>query len=327
MTSSLRALRTLLVACLACCSLAGAAAACQNAGANRVTITAGTSVSVTPAYSSQATSDQLFSFSVTVTNPHNSKTCNFALSFTRSTVPARMTNGAWTLQYSIESSSGTTLLQTTGYVAGTSPAAANRLAGFVGTNSSVTLNVRIRIPAGQTSAAAGSYSDSTVTIGIYEISGSSPVDTVDTKAFTVGATVVTACTLPTPDATTLNFTPAITDGVPNASYVLRSTFTSVACTQPSRIRLSGSALQPTPALSAASGFDNFINWRAYGVFSAASATLNTSSASSATSLDFNVPSGAVSGATITVDVNLVAGNPLLAGSYSAILTVSIDPNL
>ena len=327
MTAALRLLYRILAGIIALCLLTGATLACQTSGANRVVISAGTSVAVTPAYSAQNSGDQLHAFSVTIQNPHNSKSCSFALSFTRAALPATMANGASTLSYSVESAAGATLLQTTGYVFGSSPPNTNRLAGFVAANSSVTLNVRIRIPAGQTGAAAGSYADSTVTIGIYEISGGTPVGTVDTQPFTVTANVVTACTLPAPDAATLNFTPSITNGVPSSSYVLRSTFTGVSCTQPARIRLTGGALQPSVATPAASGFDNFIDWQATGVFSAATAALDTRSAVSATSAGFNVSSGAVSGATITVDVNLVAGNPVIAGTYSAILIVSIDPNL
>jgi hypothetical protein len=305
----------------------GGALACTTSGPNRVVITAGTSVNVSPAYDPYAVGDRIQTFTVTVTNPSPTQTCNFALSFTRASLPATMTNGSTTLQYTIESTGGATLLQTTGFVFLTSPPAANRLAGFVGVSSSVNLTVRIRIPAGQTSASAGSYTDNTVTIGIYRLIIGLPIAIVDERTFTVTTTIAPACILPAPDNTSLNFTSAISAGLPDPLVVLRSTFTGVACTQRSRLRLSGSALQPSPAIGAVAGFDNFIDWQAVGVFGAATTTLTTSSASVATSAGYNVPSGAFTGATITVDVNLLAGNPIQAGTYSGVLTVTIDPNL
>lgn len=304
-----------------------ASAACRTTGPNRVQITAGTAVAVTPAYDPYATGDRLHAFSVTVNNPSRTQTCSFALSFTRAALPARMSSGAFTLQYSVESLGGATLLQTTGFVFGSSPAAANRLAGFVGTRSSVTLSVRIRIPAGQTNVAAGTYTDNSVTIGVYEISGTSPIASVDTKAFSVSTNISPACQLPAPDFTTLDFTSAITAGAVNAAVIRRATFLGAACTQPSKIRLSGIALQPLVPAGAVAGFDSFIDYRAVGVFGAASATLTTKTGSAATSTGYNIASGPVTGATITIDVNLVAGNPILAGSYSTVLTVSIDPAL
>ncbi len=195
------------------------------------------------------------------------------------------------------------------------------------TQSSKTIQVRIRIPAGQTSASAGSYSDASVTIGIYDRIGNLVFRVIQETTFTVTATVVSSCILPAPDFASHDFTTAITLGLPNAAVMRRSTFTGVSCTQPSRIRLSGSALQPTVAVGAATGFDNTINWVATGVFGAASVTHQTTSGTATTSTGFNAPSGAVSGATITVDINLVAGNPIIAGSYTGILTVSVDPNL
>jgi hypothetical protein len=84
-------------------------------------------------------------------------------------------------------------------------------------------------------------------------------------------------------------------------------------------------MQLTP-ISAASGLDNFIHWRAQGTFSAATATLSTNSAATVISSATNVASGATSGATITINVNLIAGQPLLAGTYTGVLTVTVDPN-
>ncbi len=91
-----------LIAIMVAWSPQAAAQICQVSGGNAVTITAGTSAAVTPAYDPNAAGDTIFTFSVTITNPHPSRTCDFSLSFTRATLPATMSNGTSTLQYSIE---------------------------------------------------------------------------------------------------------------------------------------------------------------------------------------------------------------------------------
>lgn len=232
-----------------------------------------------------------------------------------------------TLSCSIESTRGATLLQTTGFSAFVSPAAANRVDVTIAPGGSADITVRIRIPAGQTSASAGLYSDATVTIGIYELIFGVPLQALDELTFTVNASITSGCTLPAPDQSTLDFTPAISAGIPNPGYILRSTFSGVSCTAPSRIRLTGSPMVTSPPTAPVAGFDNQINYLAIAQFGSATTALGTDVATQTTSVSTNVPSGSVSGATITVDVNLLAGQPIIAGSYSSVLTVTIDPSL
>jgi hypothetical protein len=40
----------------------------------------------------------------------------------------------------------------------------------------------------------------------------------------------------------------------------------------------------------------------------------------------NIPVGAMTDGVLRLDVALVPGKPLLAGTYSSVLTISIDPN-
>lgn len=308
---------------------APASAFCTQNGGNATVISGGTSATVTPAYNPSAVADQIYTFTVTIDNPRTNAnaTCDLALSFTRSSLPATMTNGSATLQYSIESTGGATIVQTAGFVAFASPQPANRIDLTIAPGGTANVSVRVRIPAGQTSATAGNYTDSTVTIGIYELIFGTPVRVLDEQVFTVNASIASGCTLPAPDVSTLNFTSAISAGVPNPGFVLRSTFNGVSCSAPSRIRLTGSPMVTTPATSAVAGFDNEINYLAIAQFGAASTALNTTAATQATSAGTNVVSGAVSGATVTVDVNLLAGQPIIAGTYSSVLRVTIDPSL
>jgi len=142
------------------------------------------------------------------------------------------------------------------------------------------------------------------------------------------ATVVATCSLGVASPASLSFSaPEIPQGVPSPAIV-KSTALSAACTAPTFLRLTGSALTPSPAIPPASGFDNFINYRAVGSFGAASTTLNTTTTpTTAVSPTRNVTSGPITTGTVNVDVNLLAGQPVIAGTYSGVLTVTIDPNL
>lgn len=323
------ALRAFVLMAVLVGASAPAWAVCTLSGPNATSITGGTSTTVTPSYDPGAGPDQIHNFTVTISNPNTAgnPTCRVGLSFTRPTLPATMTNGSTTLQYSIESTGGATLLQTTGFAFLSSPPSANRIDVTLAGGATVNVNVRIRIPAGQTSATSGSYTDGTVTVGIYELFFGLPIRIVDEQNFTVNASITGTCTLPAPDQSNLNFTPAITTGMPNPGYVLRSTFSGVTCTAPSRIRLTGSPMVTTPPTAPVSGFDNEINYLAIAQFGAATTVLGTDVATQTTSASTNVPSGGVSGATITVDVNLLAGQPIIAGDYASVLTVTIDPSL
>jgi hypothetical protein len=77
---------------------------------------------------------------------------------------------------------------------------------------------------------------------------------------------------------------------------------------------------PTPV------FDGLIHYRASASFSGANVVLDTSLGADAASASRNTAAGAVTEGVVRVDVNLLAGKPLLPGTYSSILTVSIDPN-
>jgi hypothetical protein len=150
-------------------------------------------------------------------------------------------------------------------------------------------------------------------------------DIVEYRNFAVTSLVQQTCNLPPPSAWTLDFTSAISNGLPNAT-TLSVSFSGVACSAPARIRLSGEALK-NPAIAPVANFDNFINWQASATFGAANVLLDTSTSSQVTSGSQNVGSGPTSSATITIAVRLLAGRRIIAGHYSNILTVTIDPAL
>ena len=320
MTRSFLAILALLTSCGA-----AAEAACVT-GASGVHITGGTTVNVSPVYNPFGGPDQIYSFTVQVTNS-SAAACSAGLSFTRSSLAARMSSGGNTLDYGIESAGGIPLLQTAGFSIGVTPVALNRIDFTAPANSTTPIQVQLRIPSGQL-AAPGSYADTLATIGLYEIALGIPVAVIDERAFTANSAVNAVCELPPPDVSTLNFSGAITNGRPNAGVVHRASFANVKCNAPTRVHLLGDALRPSIALPGTPGFDNFINFHAAASFGSAAVALDTNpdpAIESALSAGYS-PGATISGH-IDLDVNLTAGNPVLAGSYSATLTIEVDPNL
>ena len=304
----------------------------DNAGGLTVTVTPSPTVS---SYDPGAAGDTTRPLSVTVRN-NSGDPCIAGVSFKRALgASATMTNEAATLQYGLERSGGNSLITQTGYVQNVSPAAANRLSFTVGANStSAPQTVTLRVPAGQ-NVAAGSYTDLGVVLQLMELqsAGGSPVQLIRETSFTPLATVAASCTLPAPSPPNLSLTSAISQGLPNAAVTASTTFTGVRCSAPTRVRLSGAALLPSPALSARPSFDNFINWHANAQFGAAKADLTTTGTAASpaglatvTSANKNIASGVTTNGTISVTANLVAGQRILAGSYAGTLTVSIDPS-
>jgi hypothetical protein len=302
-----------------------AQALCVTTGAPSIS----TSSTMLPDYDPFSTSDTTLDVTITMSVPLLAL-CQGALSFTRTAgLPAVMSQGSSSLQYSVETTSGQTLMQTTGFVSGSSPAPANRLGITLPVVGSTTVTVRIRVAAGQL-VAAGSYSDlrlNLTVVALGNLVGSSPTALLKEQSFAPAINVVSKCILPAPNTTTLDFSSAISNGHADPSVVQSAIFNNVQCTAPSILRLSGSAMQPVGSIPAQPGFDNFIDWQAAGTFGNASTTLNTNSASQTSSATKNTASGATSNGTINVNVNLLNGNPIIAGSYKNTLTVTIDPNL
>jgi hypothetical protein len=282
-----------------------------------------------PSYDPFSTSDTTLDMTLTFTESLLA-VCQAAVSFTRTAgLPALMSQGGSSLQYSIETTSGQTLMQTTGYVSGSSPAVANRLDFLLPVLGSVNQTVRIRVPAGQL-VAAGNYSDvqtNLTLVALGPVLGSAPAALIKQQPFVPSINVFSKCILPPPSASTLDFTSAISNGLPNPGVQHSTVFNNVQCTAPSILRLSGGPMQPLVSIPAQTGFDTFINWKAAGTFGNASTVLSTDSASQASSATKNTPSGVTANGTIGVNVNLLRGNPIIAGSYQGTLTVTIDPNL
>lgn len=276
-------------------------------------------------YDPFAAGDTTLAMTVTLTSAAD-QTCSAAVSFVRALSPV-MASGAASLSYAIEpGSGGASLVTSSGFVVGSSPPPANRINVTIPANGSASVQIRLRVPAGQVVSAAG-YLDPQIQMILVGLNDSgAPESYKSGPIFEPQANVIAKCILPPPAQTSLDLSSAIANGRPNEGVKRSTTFTNVACTAPTRLRLTGAALQPTATTPPRTGFDNFINYFAMGTFGAATSQLTTTTTEqSADSATKNTTSGATANGQIDIDVNLVDGRPIIAGSYVGILKVSIDP--
>ncbi len=306
MNAKLIALTTLAVAS---CISAPAEAACAPGDITGIDFTPGATLSPYNPFANFSPKMVTLTVSATVS-------CTVELAFFSPTLPARMTGPAQ-LDYDVELSGGAASL----VFAGGSPPVTVPIV-IAGPGNPGTTTVQINLPAGQV-VADGAYGDANLMAQVFDKTGST-FTLLQSQSMPVSGSVAKVCQFTAPTSPTLNFTSAIANGLPNPGYQLSVTFNGVSCTAPTLVRLSGAALQLQPP-SSAPGFDNFIHYRASASFNAANTVLDTRVASDASSVERNTMAGAVVNGSIGVDVNLLVGKPLLAGTYAAILTVSVDP--
>ncbi len=256
--------------------------------------------------------------------------CRARLTFQRPTLPATMTNGASTMPYTIRrmAAGGNVLMITGGTpvntqwisVTGNGPAA-NTSAVRTSTFPAV---FPILQPGG--SFTAGSYSDTTLNVQVFNDPPGSAINLVRSLPFTMTGTVVTSCAISAPANTNqvigvnaLAQTTGMLTGPPS--------FT-VSCTNISDVTLTsqngavtlGGVLEG--ALGAVPGFRNKIEYATSINGGAGAVTLDTALASSALGLFRSVTTSVTPTVPITPETSIV---PLVAGGYSDVLTVSVIP--
>lgn len=261
--------------------------------------------------------------------------CRAAISFNRTALPASMLisgGGTATLPYTLQSSSsgGNTLL----YTGGGNPNNANALqfsfpASILSLdNFSVTVTVWAQAQPGAVQQ-AGSYSDN-ITINVFTSTAAGLLQTkVSSQAFTVTGQVAKSCTIggvthPSTDTATI---PITASGSVNTSPINRS-YPNAICNTPTNVQLTSQNGAVVTSAST-SGLQRFINYSALATFSGASASLDTSSIPAISGPESGVaastigatPTGTL-GLTITPKVNT---QPLIAGSYSDTLTITLTP--
>lgn len=142
-----------------------------------------------------------------------------------------------------------------------------------------------------------------------------------TQNINLNATVADYCTISgAATAADVNRTVTVTGGVVSTTALTQVSVANVACSKVSDLKLETTNTGLTgPA--AAGGFQNVIHYTAAASFNGANPSLDTSSATTATA----ATSGASNG-TLTVDITPQANtNPMVAGSYSDVLVVTLTP--
>ena len=261
--------------------------------------------------------------------------CLGAISFNRVSLPASMLisgGGTATLPYTLQSSSsgGNTLL----YTGGGNPNTANALsfsfpASLLSLNNfSITVGLWAQAQPGALQQ-AGFYSDN-ITINVFSTTLAGLIDTkLSSQAFTVTGQVAKSCTIggvthPSADTATI---PITASGAVNTSPINRS-YSNAVCNTPTNVQLTSQNGAVVTSAST-SGLQRFIDYSALATFSGASASLDTSSIPAISGPESGVAASTVGatptgtlGVTITPKFN---AQPLVAGSYSDTLTITLTP--
>jgi hypothetical protein len=143
--------------------------------------------------------------------------------------------------------------------------------------------------------------------------------TLSQTSMTISVIVASACTLPAPSTSRLDFSAGIVDGRISQGYRQSTSMSGASCSGPSMLTLRGAPMAGNGPSGA--GYRNSIDYQATARFGTASATLLTSAAAQA-----SVALPASSGV-LDLDVSLVdGGSPLAAGTYSGTVTVVLEPS-
>lgn len=139
------------------------------------------------------------------------------------------------------------------------------------------------------------------------------------STLTVSVSVASACTLPAPGSSSLDFSAGIANGHISQGYRQSTAIVGASCTGPGMLTVRGGAM--SNAQAAAAGFRNSIDYVATATLGSLSASLSTAAASQAS---VSVPAAA---GTLNLDISLVdGGRPLVAGSYKGTVSVLLEPS-
>lgn len=258
------------------------------------------------------------------TGAHGS--CQFALGFQRPTLPATMSRnggGSTTVPFTVQRSNGPSLLYS-GVPLATNPFDFSVIAS----STTAVLNVRFQM-APTVSTLGGSYSDN-LTLTVHNRNGTLVQNQLAALNFAVNGTINTSCSIANANNTSQVISvgsTGLTTGMQGAPPQF-----NVSCNSSSNVSLSsqngavtrGGLLEG--ALTAVSGFRNRIEYQATINGGAGAVSLNTSSGGAAVSANgvFNAAAVTSQGTTVTITPES-STVPLLAGSYSDVLTVTITP--
>jgi len=302
--------------------LTGAAAAaaqtCADSGAVRIAGSPG--LALHDEYNPFAASDLTESVSIIVEN-RASETCDLAIVFTAPQGTGVLRSSNENLTYALETTSGAALLRPASIV---DPTAGPHIALTLAAGESAAVSLRARIGAHQ-SVPPGHYADDTAGVSVYARPPAGSFGTfLDQRSFPVSVRVAAVCQMSAPSVSALDFSGDIgVDSTPRGAP--RSVrLDTASCNTHARLNLSGSALTRDGA--ALAGFDSFVNFEARATFGSAAAMLVTSQDGASDETvpalveDADVPRA------IDVQIWLLARRALAAGTYSGVLTVTLEPS-
>lgn len=252
--------------------------------------------------------------------------CQFYLGFQRSSLPAtlnRVGGGTTPVPYSLLRPSGASI------VFSGAPSASNTAFRFTANNKPATRTINLEfqmLPNAPTNTLGGSYFDD-LTLVVMNRNGAVVGSSLITAPYSANGLVNTSCSITAPSnisqSIQVNST-GLTTGMTGAAPQF-----DVACNSSSNVTLSSQNGAVTRgnlaegALANVSGFRSKIEYTATINGGAGNVTLNTGNSNSASGT-FNAAAVTTSGTQVTIAPE-ASSVPLLAGSYSDVLTVTITP--
>jgi len=270
-------------------------------------------------YNPFASSDLSATIPLSLAN-HSPMTCELAIIFVSPDGNGELVDGGETLSYTLETTGGTPLLRHAGTAV---PEAGAHMSLTLAPGDTGTISVRARVPARQLKS-PGTYLDSTMQMRVYQLGQSGGFNTMlHQSAITVSLDVAAVCKIAPPTPATVDFSGDIgVDGRPRGN-AQAAQLHEAACNTSGRMKLSGTPLRHEAGLNL-TGFDDFLNFEAEAQFGAVVATLITSSADPPDESTSALTSG-LTNAPIDINLRLQPGRPLVAGHYSGILSITLEP--
>ncbi len=250
--------------------------------------------------------------------------CTFAIAFASTTNPASMSGvGTDRLRYDVQTPSGTSLVYTS-----TPSATATKIVSHTSASQIVAdVSLQAVAIAGQTTVAAGGYSDASLGIAVFN--GTATITPVSIWPGTfINAAVNPSCKIDgrtaANDAAGVRV-PVSSSGVVTTSAIQRD-YANVVCNAPSDISMSSQNGGITNPATVSGQIVNVIHYSAEARLGGVTATLDTASAG-LTSLG---KIDATSGASGTMSVIVTPQQPpqgytLISGRYSDVLSVTLTP--
>ena len=273
---------------------------------------------VTDTYNTFAPTDLTELTSMTIVNAGD-EPCPLAIALTAPNDGELRSSGE-TLSYTLETPSGAPLLNPPNLA---DPQAGHHLSLMLGAGQSGSVNLRARIPAGQSSA-PGTYTDNAIRVQLYHTPDGGFASRLSETSFPVSVDVARVCQLAPPQPSELDFTSDIgSDARPKGGW-RQIRLPGAACNTGSRMKLRASALS-RETHGTAPGLDGVIDLEAIARLRSVTVMLLTNGAQQPVeAISPQIEHDGIQ-KPVDVQIRLRAGQPLAPGSYESVLTITLEP--